>query len=176
MRASKRKPFPTGQAPRPDRREHLPSALRIRSQSGHNTLKSTRARLREAQGFPQKKFALMVGTAQSYLSDIEAGRVNVGFDLLCALPKVSMCRSALWAIETRTNGRNALSLSSRSGEHGPPDHYPVTSFCRDRTRSRSVACTPGRARPHGGCRRRRPPRSRCRGISAAGLRAPLRAG
>ena len=41
--------------------------------------------LREAQGFPQKKFALMVGTAQSYLSDIEAGRVNVGFDLLCSI-------------------------------------------------------------------------------------------
>ncbi len=27
----------------------------------------------------------MVGTAQSYLSDIEAGRVNVGFDLLCRI-------------------------------------------------------------------------------------------
>ena len=27
----------------------------------------------------------MVGTAQSYLSDIEAGRINVGFDLLCRI-------------------------------------------------------------------------------------------
>ena len=27
----------------------------------------------------------MVGTAQSYLSDIEAGRVNIGFDLLCRI-------------------------------------------------------------------------------------------
>lgn len=110
------------------------------------------------------------------VSGIEAGCVNVGFDLLRRIAEVSMCRPVLWAIETRKDGRNALSLSSRSGEHGPPDHYPVTSFCRDRTRSRSVAGTPGRARPRGGCRRRRPLRSRCRGISAAGLRAPPRAG
>ncbi len=27
----------------------------------------------------------MVGTAQSYLSDIEAGHINVGFDLLCRI-------------------------------------------------------------------------------------------
>lgn len=41
--------------------------------------------LRESQGLSQQKFALMIGTGQSYLSDIEAGRINVGFDLLCRI-------------------------------------------------------------------------------------------
>ena len=40
---------------------------------------------REAENITQERFADMVGTAQSYLSDIEAGRVNVGFDLLCRI-------------------------------------------------------------------------------------------
>ena len=41
--------------------------------------------LRESQGLSQHTFALMIGTGQSYLSDIEAGRINVGFDLLCRI-------------------------------------------------------------------------------------------
>ena len=41
--------------------------------------------MREAQGLSQQKFALMIGTGQSYLSDIEAGQTNVGFDLLCRI-------------------------------------------------------------------------------------------
>lgn len=41
--------------------------------------------LREAQGLSQQKFALMIGTGQSYLSDIEAGQINVGYDLLCRM-------------------------------------------------------------------------------------------
>ena len=27
----------------------------------------------------------MIGTAQSYLSDIETGQINVGYDLLCRI-------------------------------------------------------------------------------------------
>lgn len=41
--------------------------------------------LREAQGLSQQRFALMIGTAQSYLSDIETGQINVGYDLLCRI-------------------------------------------------------------------------------------------
>lgn len=41
--------------------------------------------LREAQGLSQQRFALMIGTGQSYLSDIEAGQINVGYDLLCRI-------------------------------------------------------------------------------------------
>ena len=41
--------------------------------------------LREAQGLSQQKFALMIGTGQSYLSDIEAGQINIGYDLLCRI-------------------------------------------------------------------------------------------
>ena len=41
--------------------------------------------LREAQGLSQQKFALMIGTDQSYMSDIEAGQINVGYDLLCRM-------------------------------------------------------------------------------------------
>lgn len=38
--------------------------------------------LREDQGLSQRKLALMAGTNQTHLWQIEAGRVNVGVDLL----------------------------------------------------------------------------------------------
>ena len=44
-----------------------------------------KVREREAQGLSQQRFALMIGTAQSYLSDIETGQINVGYDLLCRI-------------------------------------------------------------------------------------------
>ena len=146
------------------------------AQSRKELLGSRIRKYREAENITQERFADMVGTAQSYLSDIEAGRVNVGFDLLCRIAEGLDVSLGALGDRDPEDGRNALSLSSRSGEHGPLDHCLVTSFCQGRTRSRNAACTPGRARPRGGCRRRRPPRSRCRGISAAGLRAPPRAG
>lgn len=40
---------------------------------------------RQAQGLSQRTLALMVGTNQSYLWEIETGRVSVGFDLLCRI-------------------------------------------------------------------------------------------
>lgn len=41
--------------------------------------------LREAQGLSQRKLALMSGTNQTHLWQIETGRVNVGIDLLCRI-------------------------------------------------------------------------------------------
>lgn len=38
--------------------------------------------LREDQGLSQRKLALMAGTNQTHLWQIETGRVNVGIDLL----------------------------------------------------------------------------------------------
>lgn len=38
--------------------------------------------LREAQGLSQRKLALMAGTNQTHLWQIESGRANVGIDLL----------------------------------------------------------------------------------------------
>lgn len=40
---------------------------------------------REEQGISQRKFALMVGTNQTYLWEVETGRVSVGFTLLCKI-------------------------------------------------------------------------------------------
>ena len=55
------------------------------AQSRKELLGSRIRKYREAENITQERFADMVGTAQSYLSDIEAGRVNVGFDLLCRI-------------------------------------------------------------------------------------------
>ena len=41
--------------------------------------------LREKQGLSQRKFALMVDTNQTHLWQIETGRTNIGFDLLCRI-------------------------------------------------------------------------------------------
>lgn len=40
---------------------------------------------RQTQGLSQRMLALMVGTNQSYLWEIETGRVSVGFDMLCRI-------------------------------------------------------------------------------------------
>ena len=64
----------------------LPHILRFMEAQERKVKLGARVReLREAQGLSQKKFALMIGTGQSYLSDIEAGRINVGYDLLCRI-------------------------------------------------------------------------------------------
>lgn len=55
------------------------------AQSRKELLGSRIRKYREAENITQARFASMVGTAQSYLSDIEAGRINVGFDLLCRI-------------------------------------------------------------------------------------------
>lgn len=55
------------------------------AQSRKELLGSRIKKYREAENITQERFANMVGTAQSYLSDIEAGRINVGFDLLCRI-------------------------------------------------------------------------------------------
>lgn len=55
------------------------------AQSRKELLGSRIRNYREAENITQARFASMVGTAQSYLSDIEAGRINVGFDLLCRI-------------------------------------------------------------------------------------------
>ena len=55
----------------------LPHILRFMEAQERKVKLGARVReLREAQGLSQKKFALMIGTGQSYLSDIEAGRIN----------------------------------------------------------------------------------------------------
>lgn len=41
--------------------------------------------LREQQGLSQRKLALMIGSNQTHIWQIENGTVNVGFDLLCRL-------------------------------------------------------------------------------------------
>ena len=49
----------------------------------HRTVLGERIRaLREAQGLSQRKLALMAGTNQTHLWQIESGRANVGIDLL----------------------------------------------------------------------------------------------
>lgn len=55
----------------------------ITSESGHREALGARIRaLREAQGLSQRKLALMAGTNQTHLWQIETGRANVGIDLL----------------------------------------------------------------------------------------------
>ena len=41
--------------------------------------------LREQQGLSQRKLALMIGSNQTHIWQIENGNVNVGLDLLCRL-------------------------------------------------------------------------------------------
>ena len=41
--------------------------------------------LREQQGLSQRKLALMIGSNQTHIWQIETGTVNVGRDLLCRL-------------------------------------------------------------------------------------------
>ena len=41
--------------------------------------------LREQQGLSQRKLALMIGSNQTRIWQIENGNVNVGLDLLCRL-------------------------------------------------------------------------------------------
>ncbi|MRX81131.1 helix-turn-helix domain-containing protein [Eggerthella sp. HF-4214] len=40
---------------------------------------------RVAQGLSQRRFALMVGLGQAYLSDVESGQCNIGFENLCKI-------------------------------------------------------------------------------------------
>ena len=41
--------------------------------------------LREKQGLSQRKLALMIGSNQTHIWQIENGTVNVGLDILCRL-------------------------------------------------------------------------------------------
>ena len=41
--------------------------------------------LREQQGLSQRKLALMIGSNQTHIWQIENGTVNVGLDMLCRL-------------------------------------------------------------------------------------------
>ncbi len=41
--------------------------------------------LREGQGVSQRRLALMIGLGQTYLSDVENGRRNIGFENLCKI-------------------------------------------------------------------------------------------
>lgn len=41
--------------------------------------------VRAAAGIPQRELALMVSTNQSYLWEVETGRVSVGLDVLCRM-------------------------------------------------------------------------------------------
>lgn len=45
-------------------------------------LGATIRRLRESQGLSQRKLALMAGTNQTHLWQIETGQINVGINLL----------------------------------------------------------------------------------------------
>lgn len=40
---------------------------------------------REAQGLSQRKLALMVGSNQTHIWQIETGKVSVGIELLCRI-------------------------------------------------------------------------------------------
>ena len=40
---------------------------------------------RDRQGISQRSFALMVGLSQPYLSSVEQGEMNVGFNNLCKI-------------------------------------------------------------------------------------------
>ncbi len=53
-----------------DRKECLGAAIRLH---------------REAQGLSQRKFALMVGSNQTHIWQIETGKVSVGIELLCRI-------------------------------------------------------------------------------------------
>ena len=41
--------------------------------------------LREQQGLSQRKLALMIGSNQTHIWQIENGTVNIGLDILCRL-------------------------------------------------------------------------------------------
>lgn len=41
--------------------------------------------IRESQGISQRRFALMIGLGQTYLSDVENGQRNIGFENLCKI-------------------------------------------------------------------------------------------
>ena len=41
--------------------------------------------LRTKQHLSQRKFAAMIGSNQSYLWEVETGRVSVGFDFICRI-------------------------------------------------------------------------------------------
>lgn len=41
--------------------------------------------IREGQGISQRRFALMIGLGQTYLSDVENGQRNIGFENLCKI-------------------------------------------------------------------------------------------
>lgn len=51
----------------------------------HRLLGSTIRQLRVEKGLTQREFAPMAGTNQSYLWEIETGRVSVGIDVLCRI-------------------------------------------------------------------------------------------
>lgn len=53
-----------------DRKERLGAAIRAH---------------REEQGLSQRKLALMVGSNQTHIWQIETGKVSVGVDLLCRI-------------------------------------------------------------------------------------------
>lgn len=53
-----------------DRKERLGAAIRAN---------------RERQGLSQRKLALMVGSNQTHIWQIETGKVSVGIDLLCRI-------------------------------------------------------------------------------------------
>ncbi len=53
-----------------DRKERLGAAIRAQ---------------REKQGLSQRKFALMIGSNQTHLWQIEKGNVSVGIELLCRI-------------------------------------------------------------------------------------------
>lgn len=53
-----------------DRKERLGAAIRAN---------------RERQGLSQRKLALMIGSNQTHIWQIETGQVSVGIDLLCRI-------------------------------------------------------------------------------------------
>lgn len=53
-----------------DRKERLGAAIRTN---------------REKQGLSQRKLALMIGSNQTHIWQIETGKVSVGVDLLCRI-------------------------------------------------------------------------------------------
>ena len=57
--------------------------LYMDNEQRRQALGETIKNLRLSQGLSQRKLALMAGTNQSYLWQIENGQVNIGFDTLC---------------------------------------------------------------------------------------------
>ena len=57
----------------------------MKSNEHRIALGNTIRQLREEQNLSQRKFALMVNTNQTYLWQIETGKVSVGIDLLCRI-------------------------------------------------------------------------------------------